>query len=603
MLGYSPAEMQADDFDFNKIIKAEISQQLKQEMIAQFGKVDKPGLQKEIEVICKDGSRRNCLLSVQSMLYQGKNAYLGIITDITEMSLANRRLTESQKRYWSLFEAAADAIFLETLDGVILDCNAAAVKAYGYSRDELMGMHAKDLVPGTSAASLKAVAEDLERNDSVDLTLHVVSTGKRNDGSIFPTEVTVTPVVIDTEKLFLVTVRDISSRRELEAARKRYDHQLNQLKLLDNFSNVVNGLANDFNNLLTGIMGYADLILRDLSPTSPARDKARKILEASRKGGEFIQQLISTTGRLPANFQCSSLAQVLREMVSDLSEMADKKGVLTCIFDENLPELSFDAGQIKIAVENLLKNSVEAVSDQGRFNLSLKIGDKDFSGAEPGYFGPPMPAGSYLVIKVTDNGEGIAAENLPRIFEPFFSTRFSRRGLGLPTVLGIVRRHHGAMLVKSIPGNGSEFILLLPFAPQKGKEIANKTKETVSQSPAGSVLVVDDDEAVAEILCAQLESLGFAAYQAGDGTAGLEMFKQLNSSLSLVILDLAMPGKSGKELLQELRWLNPEIPVMICTGMNEINHDLSELGVSAIIRKPFRLEQLEEALVKAQLKS
>lgn len=603
LLGYSPAEMQADDFDFSRVFGAEVSQKLKQEMIAQREKTDKPGVQKQVDLVCKDGSLRNCILSVQGVSYQGKNAYLGIITDITEMNLANRRLSESRQRYWSLFEAAADAMFLETLDGVILDCNAAAVRAYGYSRDDLLGMHARELVPGSSVASLKAVAEDLEKDDSVDLTLHVVSTGKRKDGSIFPTEVTVSPVIIDAEKLFLVTVRDISSRRELEAARKRYDHQLNQLKLLDNFSNVVNGLANDFNNLLTGIMGYSDLILRDLSPASPAREKARKIIEASRKGGEFIQQLISTTGRLPANFQCSSLVQVLREMVPDLSEMARTKGVFTCIFDENLPELLFDAGQIKIAVENLLKNLVEAVTENGRFSLALKLGDENFSGAESGYFGPPMPVGSYLAIKVTDNGEGISPENLTRIFEPFFSTRFSRRGLGLPTVLGIVRRHHGAILVKSQLEKGSEFRLLLPFAPGKSREASGRLKDAVSQSPAGTVLVVDDDEAVAEILCAQLESLGFATYQAGDGIAGIEMFKQLNSSLNLVILDLAMPGKSGKELLQELRWLNPEIPVMICTGMNEINDDLSELGVSAIIRKPFRLEQLEEALVKAQIKS
>ncbi len=600
--GYSPDEIIAEGFDLKHIFNWPEKAELKKELMAKPEQNAEPAIQRQINVVHRDGSEKKCIISVKKIVLSGQDAYLGTITDITDFSMVNRRLLELRQHYWALFEAASDAIFLETIDGVILDCNAAAVRSYGYTKEELLGMNASELVPGDYASSLKVVAEELSRSKFSGRSLLVVATGKRKDNTIFPSEVSITGLEIDKENLYLVTIRDISTRRELEIARKRYDQQLHQLKLLDNFSNVVNGLANDFNNLLTGIMGYADLLHRDLLPSSPAREKARKILDAARKGGEYIQQLISTTGRLPANFQRADLVAVVREMVADLSQMVSKSGILTSLFDEELPELVFDPSQVKIAVENLVKNAVEAASENARISLSISRGDVTFSGTEPGFFGPPMQSGKYIAIKVSDNGSGISYENLPRIFEPFFTTRFSSRGLGLPTVLGIVRRHHGAIMVKSEIGAGSEFTLMFPCKDAGRNEPEFVASQIPDKFPAGAVLVVDDEEAVSEILCVQLNNLGFATHQACDGNAGLNLFKQLNQELSLVIVDLAMPGKSGIELIRELRWLNPEIPVIACSGMSEGMDELAHLGVNTTLHKPFRLADIEQALLKVQFK-
>lgn len=589
ILGYSREEIQTPGFDFQRFFPADAALELEKET------VDLP-----VQFIRRDGEKRSGILSVQRVVWQGQAAVLGIINDVSCLQSVQQRLDRSNQRYWSLFEAAADAIFLETFDGVILDCNSAACRNYGFSREELLGMTARELVPGDYAHSLKAVAEELCRNDVVGKTLHIVSTAKHKDGRIFPTEVSITPLEINGENLYLVVVRDISHRRELETARRRYDHQMQQIRLLENFSNVVNGLANDFNNLLTGIMGYADLIQRELSPSSPSREKVRKILDASRKGGEFIQQLISSTGRLPANFQTSDLVAVVRELVPELSSIVAPRGFLTCVFSDALPELNFDAGQIKAAIECLIKNAAEAVSEHGNFSLAVLQGETDFCGGEPGYFGPPLSAGSYLQIRVCDNGSGISYENLPRIFEPFFTTKFANRGLGLATVLGIIRRHRGAIMVKSEIDKGSEFSLLLPCQTSAG--IVEQPAPNQIDPRAGTILVVDDDEIVAEILCAQLENLGYETVRAENGDAGLELFKQMNRNLSMIFLDLAMPGKSGIEMLRELRWLNPEIPVIICTGMNEISPDLSRHGIAAVLKKPFRIEDVDKAVLKAQMK-
>ncbi|MDN5278718.1 MAG: hypothetical protein PWR01_2683 [Clostridiales bacterium] len=601
-LGFSAEEITSADFrpaqifsDYQKIaeLKAELNAKKETELF--------PKVQRELIIARKDGTSRRFVLSVQSMPFRGRNAYLGIMTDVTDLNLVSQRLSETRKRYWALFEAASDSIFLETLDGTVLDCNSAALNTYGYSREEMMGMNARELVPGDFNALLNSLEEELEKPGNHDRSLNVFSTGRKKDGTIFPTEVNINRLELEGEELYLVTIRDISLRRELETARKKYDNQLQQIQLLDSFTNVVSGLSNDFNNILTGIMGYADLILRDISPASPAREKARKILDAARKGGEIIQQLVTSTGKLPSNFQKSNIVKVVKELLPGLTEMLKSKGSLSLIIDDNTPEIYFDAAQIKLAIESLIKNSFEAVEENGRFVLSIVRGTRKFTGSETGYFGPPFNAGTYLEIKVGDNGGGIQVENLSRIFEPFFSTRYSNRGLGLSTVLGIVRSHRGSIFVDSKPGSGSEFTLLLPCLNEENSKEEFSSRPIRKPFPAGSVLVVDDDESVAEVLCAHLKSLGYEVFRASDGLDGIEQFKRLNRKLSLVILDLAMPGKTGVEVLQELRWLNPEMPVIICTGLYDVSQNYEQYGISAVLYKPFQLIDIEKALLRIQI--
>lgn len=602
LLGYTPTEMMDSEFDLRNLFDVASSAEIKKELIDKLATEPKARLQREMRILRKDGQGRNCILSIQCMPYRGRKACLGIFTDITDLHLANRKLSETRKRYWALFEAAADAIFVETLDGTIIDCNSAAENSYGYSKAELMGMNARELVPGDFSDSMQGIADSLCAPDNAGKTIHIVATGRRKDGTIFPSEVAISELKLGAEDLFLVTVKDISYRREIEVARQRYDNQLQQIQLLDSFGIVVNGLANDFNNLLTGIMGYADLILRDLSPTSPVREKAKKIVSASRRGGEIIQQLISSTGKLPAHFQNGKVTTAIREIIPDLTELVKDKGILACFIDEDLPQIMFDSNQIKVAVENLLRNAVEAIDgSEGRLGLAVFRGLERYCGSEVGYFGPPMNAGNYLAIKVTDDGSGIPAESLSKIFEPFYSTRYSNRGLGLASVLGTVRSHRGAILVHSVVGKGSEFTLMLPCQTDGVREEEFLTHQADEVFPAGSVLIVDDDVGVSEVLGDQLQTLGYEIFKAFDGVQGIELFKRLNRRLDLVVLDLSMPGKSGMEVLKELRWLNPEIPVIICTGMHEISEDLSKYGVSTVLNKPFHLVDVEKALLKVHI--
>jgi PAS domain S-box-containing protein len=605
ILGYKVEDLKNGKVGLKDILDIEIARQMKNEIVYKLKSDKIPRAIRTMNFNRADGSKGSCILSVQCMPYNGQRGYLGTITDITSVDETNKRLEETKQRYRALFESASDAIFVENLEGIVLDCNKSAQKRYGYSKNELIGMHAKQLVPGDYSISLDAVKEEVKQIKKLNKTLNIIATGKRKDGSIFPTEVSIDPLKLGNDDLYLVTVRDISMRKELEASRKKFDSQMHQIKLLDSYSTVVKGLANDFNNILTGIMGYADLILRDISPNSVSRNKVTKILEAARKGGDLIQKLISSTGKLPANFQTIEIGPFLREFIPELENFIDGKGELNYKIEDSLPSIVCDIGQIKEALLNLVSNGINASNQNGVFNLEVCTGTKSFDGSEPGYLGPPMKKGNYIQLSLEDNGKGIETENLNKIFEPFYSTSNVNRGLGLSIVLGTLRSHRGGIYVQSETNKGAKFSLLIPVRnSDKTNNFEPEAKEIkkANPMPAGLVLIIDDDESVSEILATQLQTIGYETCFARNGNEGIEKFKMHDRNLSLVIIDLAMPEKSGYEVLKELKWLNPGIPIIVCSGyINLTNGELKDLDVTAILSKPFKLSDLEKALLKAQI--
>lgn len=602
--GYETSEMLREDFDFSQLFNAMNPGSWLADLEDEL--VTSENVQREVSVRRKDGVLCKCLVALKYMPYQGKKAVLGVITDITALQMANDKLDETRKRYWALFEASSDAIFLESADGTILDCNSACENIFGYSRVELLGMNAKDMVPPEYLSTLDKLSAEIERTRTSDRNLCLESLGKRKDGSAFPTEVTVNCVKLSGEECFAVTVRDISIRREIETARQRYEAQLAQLQKIDSLGQVANGLANDFNNLLTGIMGYSDLILRDLPASSSSREKAKRIIDAARKGSEIIQQLMSYTGKMPSLFQKANMGLLIKEMEPVFKQMVGANQSLRFEIATDLPEIKVDPPMIKQALTSIVKNAFEALdaSVDGVVTISLAAGQCSFSGSETGYFGPPLQAGSYMAVKVSDNGCGIEPMYLNRIFDPFFSTKFSNRGLGLSSVLGMLRGHRGAVFVKSLPLHGTELSVLLPlYDDSHGKDSdGNVVKASFS---SGAALVIDDEESVREIIGVNLREMGYETFVAEDGLKGLELFRQIGQKLNVVVIDLVMPEISGEELVKEIRLLNSRVPLLICTGcLTDCSRaELERLGVSAFIEKPFITQSdLERVFIQMQLK-
>ena len=530
---------------------------------------------------------------------------LVILRDISIQKNASEQLTQASRHYWSLFEASSDAIFLELDDGTIFDCNKSCERMYGYCKAELLSMNARDLVPGSILATIESITPELESLKTSGNGIQLEAVGRRKDGSIFPSEVVVNFVRVNNEECFAVTVRDITSRREIETSRHRYECQIQQLQKLDSLGQIANGLANDFNNLLTGIMGYSDLIIRELPEESNSREKARRIVDASRKASEIIQQLMAYSGKLPTLFQKTSIKSLLRELQTVFRQVAGENVGLHLAVDENIPDIHLDPPMLKQALINVFKNSLDALEAgrPGEISITVFPGLCNYYGNENGYFGPPVKAGAYLAIKISDNGSGIPPENLERIFDPFFSTRFAGRGLGLSAVIGMLRSHHGAVMVTSQPGHGTDFAIFLPV--DSPSSVYEPTHDRRVEAPGGYALVIDDDENVRAVLADNIRLLGFEVFLAENGKEGLAIFKTQQSKLTIVLTDLVMPGMNGLELIKEIRWMNPEIPVIVCTGISsdENSPELEKLGVSAVLEKPFSYKELEKHFTRIQLKA
>ena len=467
-------------------------------------------------------------------------------------------------------------------------------------------MNARDLVPGSVLETIENLGPDLEHARAGGRGIQLETAGRRKDGSLFPSEVLINFLQIKDQECFSVTVRDITQRKESERSRVRYESQILQLQKLDHLGQMANGLSNDFNNLLTGIMGYADLMLRELPIGSASRDKARRIIDATRKAGEIIQQLMAYSGKLPTLYQKTSIKTLFRELQTEFAPIVGNGHELTLKIDQNLPDLNVDSAMLKQALLSILKNSIESVDKgkQGKISITVFPGLCSYSGAEQGYFGPPVKAGQYITVKISDNGCGIPAENLYRIFDPFFTTRYSQRGLGLSSVIGMLRRHRGAVMVTSQPENGTDFAVFLPVDSFES-HVEDALARPVDNNCYGRcALVIDDDEYVREVLADNIKMLGYEVHVAENGSDGLEMFKTLQRKLSLVMTDLLMPGMNGLELIGVIRWMNPEIPVIVCTGIGNDDKilQLEKLGVSAILEKPFSIKDLETHLTRIQLR-
>lgn len=503
-----------------------------------------------------------------------------------------------------MFENSFDAILIEDCYAKVIDCNQTACIAFGYEKNELIGMSAFDLVPNECKKTLEALNAKILDSKNKDESFLIEACAKKKDGTIFNTEVSIVSVDLDEEIRLIVSVRNITSRKKSEAAKSRYSDQISQLQKLETLGTLASGISNDFNNMLTGVIGYSELIKRDVPMNLNVAEKSDKIIETARQAGERIRQLFEYSENSFAELKETDLRALLNDVFDTSKSMCDNELQLESDFAESLPNILANNFQLKKSLLNLIENSAEAGSSSGKVTLSANLGRLSFSGSEPGYFGSPMNAGDYIIVSVTDNGCGMDEEVQNRIFEPFYSNRFAKRGLGLTSVLKMVRNHHGAIKIDSEKGKGTVVSVMLPILEKNKNNGA--VRGEVAQSikyPENTALVVDDDEHVRELLNIYLSDMGYRVISAQSGKECIEKFKKYAKELDVVLLDIAMPGIDGIDALRELQWLNPEIPVIVCSGipLEELKESLSEFGETIVLEKPFDFEKLGECLLNLEL--
>jgi PAS domain S-box-containing protein len=392
---------------------------------------------------------------------------------------------------------------------------------------------------------------------------------------------------------------DVTERMRVRAEREEIRRRMQEGQKLESLGILAGGIAHDFNNILTTILGNASLTRLELSPTSPALDHIGQIEEASRRATDLCRQMLAYAGKGRFVLQRTNLNQLIEDTTHLLQVSISKKSVLRFNLDQRLPAIIADHTQIRQVLMNLVINASDAIGDRsGVISISTGLVRADRHYLDNAFQAPGIPTGDYVFMEVSDTGSGMSPEVQARIFEPFFTSKFTGRGLGLAAVSGIVQGHKGALKVYSEQGKGSTFKLLLPVAVgDAGDERAPRTEHPPLVA-RGTILVIDDEETVRAISARMLEVLGFRVLLASDGREGLVIFGEHREEISGVLMDLTMPHLDGEETYRELRRIAPDVRVLLMSGYNEQEAVARFVGkgLAGFIQKPFSIEDLKASL-------
>jgi PAS domain S-box-containing protein len=394
---------------------------------------------------------------------------------------------------------------------------------------------------------------------------------------------------------------DITERKRAEAERERLEEKLLQTQKLESLGVLAGGIAHDFNNLLTAVLGRADLALLDLAPGDPSREHVEQIERSARHAAELTRQLLAYSGRGRFVVEAVELSRMISEMTDLLELSISKRGRLHLHLSPSLPPTEGDAAQLRQVVMNLVTNGAEAVGEHdGQITVTTGVRHVDRATLAECLPDEGQGEGDYVFVEVRDTGHGMTPEVRERIFDPFFTTKFMGRGLGLAAVLGVVRSHRGAIHAQSVNGNGAVFTVFLPVAQPRLAAAAPAPVPSGRRSwrAQGLVLVVDDEAVVRETASNMLRRVGLEPLPAASGQEAIDLLRQRGDAVSLVLLDMTMPGMSGAETLEELRRVRPDVKVLLSSGYSDVEVERHFGGkvVQGFLQKPYELSTLIERL-------
>jgi PAS domain S-box-containing protein len=520
---------------------------------------------------------------------------IGILQDVTDSTLKEQHLRVSEERLRRIFDLMPDPVFLASADGKIVSCNDAFCAAAGYPREESLGKTTRELLLWVDLALRDAMYSEVTQGRRVEWLETKLRT---RNGQVRTVQLFARPFDLDGKIMVLATARDITEQRNLE-------QQMLHSQKLESLGVLAGGIAHDFNNLLTGILGNADLAKTEMSPLAPSRASLEGIEVAARRAADLCRQLLAYSGRGRFIIEFLNLEELVEEMGHLLSVSISKKVMLQYHFSQGIPAVEADATQVRQVMMNLIVNASEAIGDRSGV-ISVTVGqlrcEADYL---KGCFGADrLQPGDYVYLEVADTGRGMDKATQDRIFDPFFSTKFTGRGLGLAAVLGIMRGHHGAIKVYSELNRGTTFKLLFPASESSASRLSPKATLPGAYHASGKILLADDEETILNLGRRMLQRAGFEVIVAADGREALEKFASDKDSLSLVILDLTMPYSDGETCYREMRLLKPDVKVILSSGYNEqdIVSRFAGKGLSGFVQKPYTMEELlgkvREALEK-----
>jgi PAS domain S-box-containing protein len=547
------------------------------------------GAGRDLYALRKDGTEIPVEIGLNPIHGAGDGQVLVSIVDITE-----RRRAED--RFRTALEAAPSGIIMVDGEGLIVLVNSQVEEIFGYSSEELVGKSIGILLPDDVEQSHPAMrasymVNPTKRPMGAGRNLH----GRRKDGSLVPLEIGLNPHRAGDDCFVLASIVDISARLAAEETnqRLRAERRVEHAQRLESLGILAGGLAHDFNNLLVAMLGYCELALTEVAPETSIARHLGAIREAALSASELTKQMLAYSGKGKVFVRFTSLNDSTRRIRTLLRASMSKRATVKMYLDDAIPEIVADERQIQQIVMNLLTNASDAVDERsGVITVRTGVASLTSAAADDYIFASSQPAGRYVYLEVSDTGVGMTDAVKRQMFDPFFSTKFQGRGLGMAAVHGILRAHNGGIRVQSTPDLGTTVRVVFPV-PNPDLDA-----EPPSDESRLTVMIVDDEPSVRGLLRKVLEKLGFAAVCHADGESCLKALQRSDLRASLVILDLTMPGIDGRETLRRMRAMGLDMPVILTSGYPE-HAALSEISRDAAVHflpKPFTQSVLKHML-------
>ncbi len=507
-------------------------------------------------------------------------------------------LQESESRLRAIVDAAVDAILVISPDGIIDTFNPAAERLFGYPAAEALSRDVSFLFPPSHREEHLRWLADLAAGSLDNPTTRRETLGQRKDGSTFPVDAGVSVMRVGARCLFVEILRDLTERKRAEEQRLHLERQMRQAQKMEALGTLAGGVAHDFNNILTGIRGFADLALITLPPQSPEAGALSHVAQLTERAAGLVKQILAFSRKREQERTPLDLRRVVQE---SLTLVRATVPATIEIHHEMLDEpaiVQADATELHQVVMNLCGNAAHAMRARGgQLSLVIRPASLPTDGGKP----DGTEAGDYLRLTVRDTGHGMTPEVKERIFDPFFTTKEAGEGtgMGLAVVLGIVEGLGGRILVDSEPGVGTSFDVYLPRTALPDARGVPAVIEPVAGK--GRILLVDDEEFILNWAGTLLRRLGYEVETYCNSLEALDRFRADPAHFDLIITDQTMPKLTGAELVKSVMKLRPGMPVIMISGYSEAidTERAGALGARAYLMKPFSGTQLAECVCAA----
>ena len=511
---------------------------------------------------------------------------------VKNQEAAQAALVNSEKRFRALVETTSDFVWEVDAQGRFTYCSPVSEKMYGFMSGELLGTVFFDLMTEKDASYHRQLFEQCLDAGTVFHASERCCIKK--DGEEVQIETNCSSVVDEQGVLtgFRGIDRDITERLRIQEEKRRLEEQYHHSQKMEAIGTLAGGIAHDINNVLTPIIGYAEISLLDVEPKSSIARNLGIIESCAKKAGGLIRQILTFSRKQVLSPEVFDLNELIEDFMKMLRRMIREDIELEVEMESQLWPVNIDTGQVEQILMNLVVNARDAVDQHGRILIQTKnmtiLQGQEIVDIEQTPF-----AGNYVVLEVSDNGSGMDQETIGRIFDPFFTTKEVGQGtgLGLATVFGVTKQHDGHIVIDSTMGQGSSFSIYLPRTEEEKKDLVDDSQSS-NTGGTENILLVEDDFTVRVLASSLLENLGYTVMSATNGLQAIEMYKEAPAVIDMVVTDVIMPGQGGRDLVENLRNERPGLPVLFLSGYprDMTPNELIASPNTDFLQKPFNFQ-------------